>query len=156
MDFWFRFFFKNISDYKRRNPKFVENTKNNINNHVGRRFEIICREFLINKDKIPFKYHTVGRQWGKIKGAPKGQNTYEIDIVALNSDSKDILFVECKWKHLTLNQAGKILQDLQEKSEFVDWNNNVRKEHFGLIAKKITGKDKLRAKGFAVFDLDDF
>ena len=156
MDFWFRFFYKNISDYKRRNPTFVENTKNNINNHVGRRFEIICREFLINKDKIPFKYHTVGRQWGKIKGALKGQNTYEIDIVALNSDSKDILFVECKWKHLTLNQAGKILLDLQEKSKFVDWNNNVRKEHFGLIAKKITGKDKLRVKGFAVFDLDDF
>lgn len=156
MDFWFRFFYKNISDYKRRNTKFVENTKNSINNYIGRRFEIICREFLINKDKIPFKYHTVGRQWGKIKGAPKGQNTYEIDIVALNSDSKDILFVECKWKYLTLKQAGKILLDLQEMSKFVDWNNNVRKEHFGLIAKKITGKDKLRAKGFTVFDLDDF
>ncbi|MCG7848335.1 MAG: ATP-binding protein [ANME-2 cluster archaeon] len=156
MDFWFRFFYKNISDYKRRNPRFVENTKRNINNHIGKRFEIISREFLIDKNKIPFEYDTIGRQWGKIKGAPKGQNTYEIDIVALNSDSKEILFVECKWKDLSLKQAEDILIDLQEKSKFIDWNNDVRKEHFGLIAKTISDKDILRARGFIVFDLDDF
>ncbi len=156
MDFWFRFFYKNVSDYKRRNPRFVENTKRNINNHIGKRFEIISREFLIDKNKIPFEYHTVGRQWGKIKDAPKGQNTYEIDIVALNSDSKEILFVECKWKDLSLKQAEDILIDLQEKSKFIDWNNDVRKEHFGLIAKTIFDKAILRARGFIVFDLDDF
>jgi len=155
MDFWFRFFYKNNSDYKRRNPRFVENTKININNHIGKRFEIICREFLVNQNKIPFEYHKIGRQWGKIKDAPKGQNTYEIDIVALNSDSKEILFVECKWKIMSLKQAENILHDLQEKSKFVGWNNDKRKEHFGIIAKKISGKGTLRAKGFLVFDLDD-
>jgi AAA+ ATPase superfamily predicted ATPase len=155
MDFWFRFFYKNISDYKRRNPRFVENTKININNHIGKRFEIICREFLIDQNKIPFEYHKIGRQWGRIKGAPKGQNTYEIDIVALNSDSKEILFIECKWKDLSLKQAENILLDLQEKSMFVDWNNDEQKEHFGIVARKITDKAALRAKGFVVFDLDD-
>lgn len=155
MDFWFRFFYKNISDYKRRNPRFVENTKININNHIGKRFEIICREFLIDQNKIPFEYHKIGRQWGRIKDAPKGQNTYEIDIVALNSDSKEILFIECKWKDLSLKQAENILLDLQEKSMFVDWNNDERKEHFGIVARKITDKAALRAKGFVVFDLDD-
>ncbi|MDO9516460.1 MAG: ATP-binding protein [Methanosarcinaceae archaeon] len=155
MDFWFRFFYKNISDYKRRNPRFVENTKININNHIGKRFEMICREFLIDQNKIPFEYHKIGRQWGKIKDAPKGQNTYEIDIVALNSDSKEILSVECKWKTLSLKQAENILYDLQEKSKFVGWNNDERAEHFGIIAKNITDKDALRAKGFLVFDLDD-
>lgn len=155
MDFWFRFFYKNNSDYKRRNPRFVENTKININNHIGKRFEIICREFLIDQNKIPFEYHKIGRQWGKIKDAPKGQNTYEIDIVALNSDSKEIVFIECKWKTLSLKQAENILYDLQEKSKFVGWNNDERAEHFGIIAKNIIGKDTLRAKGFLVFDLDD-
>ena len=155
MDFWFRFFYKNISDYKRRNPRFVENTKININNHIGKRFEIICREFLTDQNKIPFEYHKIGRQWGRIKDAPKGQNTYEIDIVALNSDSKEILFVECKWKDLSLKQAENILYDLQQKSKFVGWNNDKRREHFGIIAKNITGKDILRSKGFLVFDLDD-
>ena len=155
MDFWFRFFYKNISDYKRRNPRFVENTKRSINNHIGKRFEMICREFLIDQNKIPFEYHKIGRQWGRIKDAPKGQNTYEIDIVALNSDSKEILFVECKWKDLSLKQAENILYDLQKKSKFVGWNNDERGEHFGIIAKNVTGKDTLRAKGFVVFDLDD-
>ncbi|MBE0523230.1 MAG: ATP-binding protein [Methanosarcinales archaeon] len=155
MDFWFRFFYKNISDYKRRNPRFVENTKRSINNHIGKRFEIICREFLIDQNKIPFEYHKIGRQWGRIKGAPKGQNTYEIDIVALNSDSEEILFIECKWKDLTLKQAENILLDLQEKSKFVGWNNDERKEHFGIVARKITDKAALRAKGFVVFDLDN-
>ena len=156
IDFWFRFFYKNISDYKRRNPRFVENTKININNHIGKWFEIICREFLIDQNKIPFEYHKIGRQWGRIKGAPKGQNTYEIDIVALNSDSEEILFIDCKWKDLSLKQAENILLDLQEKSKLVGWNNDERKEHFGIVARKITDKAALRAKSFVVFDLDDF
>ncbi|KAF5412215.1 MAG: hypothetical protein C5S43_02245 [Candidatus Methanocomedens sp.] len=74
----------------------------------------------------------------------------------MNSDSKEILFVECKWKDLSLKQAEDILIDLEEKSNFIDWNNDVRKEHFGLIAKTISDKDILRARGFIVFDLDDF
>ncbi len=156
IDFWFRFFYKNISDYKRRNPKFVENTKRSINNHVGKRFEIVCREFLIENNKIPFEFHEIGRQWGKIKGAPKGQNTYEIDMVAVNSDSKEVLFVECKWKSLSLKEAENVLLDLEKKSTFVNWNNDTRKEHFGIIAKSIIDKDVLRAKGYFVFDLDDF
>ena len=156
MDFWFRFFYKNISDYKRRNPRFVDNTKTDINNYIGKRFEIISREFLTGNDKIPFKYDRIGRQWGKIKDAPKGKNTYEIDIVALNDSDKNILFVECKWKDLSFNQAEKVLSGLKEKSLFVDWNQNDRTEYFGLVARNIEGKRELQDKGFMVFDIDDF
>ena len=156
MDFWFRFFYKNISDYKRRNPRFVDNTKTDINNYIGKRFEIISREFLTGNDKIPFKYDRIGRQWGKIKDAPKGKNTYEIDIVALNDSDKNIFFVECKWKDLSITQAEKVLSGLREKSLFVDWNQNDRTEYFGLVARKIKGKRELRDKGFIVFDIDDF
>lgn len=155
MAFWFRFFYKNISEYKRRDNQFVKDTQKEINNYIGKRFEYICKEFLIDSEKIPFKHHTIGRQWGKFKG-PKGKNTYEIDIVALNEESKDILFVECKWKDLSLKQAEEILRKLKDKSEYVDWNLGKRKEYFGLVAKNIEGKDELRAKGSVVFDLDDF
>ena len=55
-----------------------------------------------------------------------------------------------------MRQAEDILRKLREKSSFVDWNLGARKEHFGLVAKKIEGKDELRKKGFVVFDLDDF
>ena len=40
------------------------------------------------------------------------------------------------------------------KSAFVNWFNNVREEHFGIIAKKIDDKvkEKLRSEGYLVFD----
>ena len=41
------------------------------------------------------------------------------------------------------------------KSDFVDWNNGKRKEYFGIVARKIEGKDQLKKSGFFVFDLDD-
>ena len=48
------------------------------------------------------------------------------------------------------------MYDIQEKSAFVDWNLNDRTEYFGLVAKKVDGKEHLREKGFVVFDLEDF
>ena len=48
------------------------------------------------------------------------------------------------------------LDALKQKSQYVEWHNNKRKAHFGLIAKKIEDKKKLRNKGFIVFDLADF
>jgi AAA+ ATPase superfamily predicted ATPase len=122
---------------------------------VGFAFEDI-KSFLEDKDHLlPFPFEKIGRQWGKIRGASKGKNTYEIDIAALNEKTKEILLVECKWKDLNENAAGKVLSDIKEKSGFVLWNNDSRKDYFGLIAKKIKGKENLRNKGFMVFDLDD-
>lgn len=43
-----------------------------------------------------------------------------------------------------------------EKSTFVRWNNDARKEYFGIVAKKVEGKEELRQRGYLVFDLDDF
>ncbi len=80
----------------------------------------------------------------------------EIDIVALDDDTKKIAFIECKWKSLSEKAALDILETLIDKSTSVQWNNNKRTEFFGLVAKKIEGKDVLREKGFVVFDLDDF
>ena len=49
-----------------------------------------------------------------------------------------------------------ILAELKKKSRYVDWNTHKRKEHFGVIAKKIEGKERLRKEGYFVFDFDDF
>ncbi len=43
----------------------------------------------------------------------------------------------------------------EEKSTFVRWNNDTRKEYFGIVAKKVAGKEELRQRGYLVFDLDD-
>ena len=51
--------------------------------------------------------------------------------------------------------AENILSDLMDKSTFVRWNNDMRKEYFGIVAKKVGGKEELRQRGYLVFDLDD-
>ena len=79
----------------------------------------------------------------------------EIDIVALNQDTKDILFVECKWKYLDKRDAGRVLAKLEKKSGSVQWNNDSRQEYYGLVAKNIEGKERLRENRYVVFDLDD-
>jgi len=37
----------------------------------------------------------------------------------------------------------------------VEWNNKKRKEFYGIIAKKINGKEKLKEEGFLCYDLGD-
>ena len=49
--------------------------------------------------------------------------------------------------------AKKILHDLKEKSEHVQWNNNARKEYFAIFAKSF--KEKIKEYGVMLFDLDD-
>jgi len=75
--------------------------------------------------------------------------------VVLNPDEKEILFIECKWRDLNERDADKILADLKEKTSFVQWNKGDRKDYFGLAAKSIKGKERLRERGFVVFDLED-
>ena len=151
MNFWFRFFYKNLSDYKRRDLRLIEKIKKDFNNYMGIRFEYACREFIAGCSMLPFTYDIMGREWGKIPGKPKGENQYEIDIVALNEATKEILFSECKWKDNADPQ--KILNELKEKAQYVRWNNGMRKEYFAIFAKSF--KEKIKEPRVMLFDLQD-
>ena len=158
LSFWFYFVDRQKNYIEQERFREVELVfKNDFNKYLGRKFEKFC--LLLIKDnilKLPFKFMRLGRQWGRIPKAEKGKNQYEIDLVALNDDKKEIGFFEIKWKDLKEKQARKIIKELKEKSKFVDWNSEDRKEYFGLIGKKIEGKNKLRKEGFLVYDLKDF
>jgi uncharacterized protein len=144
-NFWFRFIYPNLQHIEI-NPNVVENIiKKEMNDYIGRIFEDICKQFLIKK-KIVIS-SKIGRWWHK---------EHEIDIVALDEKNKNIMFFECKYKELSMNQSLKILNDLKTKKDNVKWFNNKRKEQYGLIAKKIENKIELRTKGFLVYDLDDW
>ena len=147
LNFWFRFIYpsKISADGKDAVKKMLDK---NFNSYLGPVFEKVCKEFIIdNKNRLPFSFQKIGRWWRKDK---------EIDLVALNEETKEIGFFEVKWKNLKEKQAVKILEDLKEKSKFVEWNLNNRQEFFGVIAKKIENKSKLRKQGFLVYDLKDF
>ena len=76
-------------------------------------------------------------------------------MVALNEETKETAFFEVKWSDLKLEEARRILVELKEKSEFVDWNKEDRQEHFGLIAKRLEEKENLRGGGYLCYDLED-
>ena len=154
-DFCSMFFEPDRSDIEIGETKSVEDhLKKEFNTYVGRKFEKLVRTEMI-RDLCPFRATKTGRWWGFYKDEGK-RKELEIDVIQLNENTKNILFVECKWKDLSYNDARKIFSDLKEKSRFVQWNNGMRKEYFGLVAKSIGGKKKFREMGFFVFDLDDF
>jgi len=146
--FWHRFINRNRSLIEsRKGEEIIREEKNQINAYIGLMFEKICREFI--KDKFPlFK---IGRWWGHYRDEDKKRQEIEIDIAALNEDNKKILFCECKWQDKV--DAPKILNELKDKSAYVDWNNSRRKEYFAVFAKSF--KKKFKEKNVYLFDLKD-
>ena len=154
-DFYSLFFEPNRSDIEIGETKSVEDSlEKNFNTYVGRKFEKLIRTEMLMY-LCPFAATKTGRWWGFHREGGK-RKELEIDAVCLNENTKQIFFVECKWKILSERNAIEILEGLKGKVRFVQWIEGVRKEYFGLVAKKIEGKDDLSKKGFFVFDLDDF
>jgi len=154
----FHFWFSNIWAYTElieRNEEevVIEKVKNNLNSWISFKFEDIIREII--RDKLLFSEFTkIGKQWGKIASKPKGENTYEIDIVGLDEKTKEILFAECKWQSKV--NAEKICRELVEKAQYVQWHNKERKESFAIFAKSFSKRiEKFEGKRVYCFDLKD-
>jgi len=144
--FWFRFIYPNKTLIEKGNSKEVLSIiKEEYNSYMGLLFEDIAKEFMWRT--YPFHFNRIGRYWYKDN---------EIDLVALNDYTKQIAFFECKWRDVKQKESIKILKELKEKSSHVKWNLNKRKEYFGLIAKKIENKEKLKKEGYLIFDLENF
>jgi len=159
--FWFRFIYKHRSYYEVGNYGLIlKDIQENFNSYVGLAFEEICKEFITDlneKKKLPFYFSKIGKWWGSYDDRnTKERKAAEIDIVAINEETKEILFIEVKWKNINTNDAEKILNELKEKSKFVNWHNEERKEYFGILAKIIDEKENLRKNGIIAYDLHDF
>jgi len=149
-NFWFRFIYKNSRLLEINPEKAFEMIMKDINSYFGKAFEKMAAEFLIEmnrKGMLPFEFMDIGRWWHK---------TEEIDIITLNKEKKEISFFECKWSSLDAKEAQLILSELERKAALVNWYNARRKERFGIIAKEIRDKEKLKGMGYIVFDLGDF
>ena len=115
-----------------------------MNTYFGKRFEGVVRDEFV---PVLFPSYHVGKWWHKGN---------EVDIVALNEQKKHLVFFECKWMDLTYRQSEKLLETLQEKTVLVPWQNNERKEQYGLVARRIDQKERLRGNGFLAYDLRDW
>lgn len=122
------------------------------NSYLGRKFEKFIMKLV--ESKILFKekeFDKFGRQWGKFSGE-KGKDNYEIDFLGVSE--KEILFGECKWKEKV--DALRVLKKLNEKTSYVDWNRDKRKEILVVFAKSFNKKvTKFNGKKVLCLDLKE-
>ncbi|MEA1925277.1 MAG: ATP-binding protein [Candidatus Altiarchaeota archaeon] len=141
LKFWFRYIYPNTSAIEEGTYN-IKQIKADYSNYLGPVFENVARQFLIKERKNIFDFSQIGRWWHKDN---------EIDLIALNEQTKKALFCECKWKE-NIN-AGKILDELRTKSGDFQWHNNQRTEYYALFAKGF--KEKINAPNTLLFDLKD-
>ena len=150
--FWFRYVYPNLSSIEE-GIFSADSVKRDYPSYLGHIFEKISREVLVRlvKEKKLPEFTKLGKQWGKIPGR---KETYEIDIVALNERTKEILFAECKWKSRV--NAEKVCRELVEKSSYVEWNNNDRKEYLAVFARSFNKRvEEFEGRKVFCFDLKD-
>ncbi len=145
--FWFRFVYPYRDYLEVGKVEVVEEIiANQLNEYFGTCFEYLVEELLKQK-LIPGleRFGIVSKWWHKDK---------EIDVLALNERAKEILFVECEWKS-GVNPL-KICKELEEKSSFVQWHEQERKEFFAIFAKSFSKKiEEFKGKRVYCFDLSD-
>jgi hypothetical protein len=142
--FWFRFVFQNKNALENFQTKQVlTEIKRDFNKEFGPRFEFIARDFLNFKYSLDFR-----KGWYR---------EIDIDLLAEDSKKREFFVFEVKWREIGINQARKILVDLEEKLKKLPIKQEkYKKIKFGLVAKKITGKNILKKEGFDIFDLRGF
>jgi hypothetical protein len=124
LTFWMRFIYRQLSVYEAGNYQyFLDKLETYLSEFMGFAFEEIVKELLqtLNlQGKAPISFHRIGRWWNRQR---------EIDLIALNRDTGDALFVECKW---TSNEVDiDVLHELKRKSECVPV-----KDRFYLLVSK--------------------
>jgi AAA+ ATPase superfamily predicted ATPase len=131
--FWFKFVYLNKDKLEIGNIKEIEDSiRKEINSFFGISFEYLIEELLNQRVFEELReFSKICKWWHKDK---------EIDVVALNEGKMEILFAECKWADGV--NAEKIVKELAEKANFVDWHNEKRKESFAVFAKSFKKKIK--------------
>jgi len=137
--FWFTFVYPNKSLIEEdKQAILMRLIFEKLRRHESFVFERVCKEMLW--DLYPINFNRIGRWWHKDK---------EIDLVGLNEKTKEILFCECKWQERV--NPKKVLENLKEKSVFVDWSKGKRKEYFCIIAKSFS--KRIDEENVFLFDL---
>lgn len=144
--FWFKFVSSFQSEIESGNTELaIKNFEALFNTYLGDVFEREVRSAFTKKNLVPFAATKIGKWWHK---------DIDVDLVLANEKTKEIAFFEVKWKTLSNSDCLKIIEELKEKSKFVDWHKNDRKAYYGVVAKNIEEKEKL-GKDYLFYDITD-
>lgn len=123
--FWFSYVFPFKSELELGNTAPVlKKLKESFNILVAQTYEKVAQEILRAHGNDFFLFMRVGRWWNKNE---------EIDLVALNDETNEILFGEAKWSNKKV--GTNIYRDLKRKASMVDWEKPDRKEYFCLFSR---------------------
>lgn len=109
-DPFFRFYFRFLLPHQKSLMQ-IEETVNHIQKElrsfVGLSFERLAQQWIVQKARVgglPFSPEAVGSHWSR---------RVQIDVVAINWQSRDILLGECKWAERPVNRQ--VARDLVER-----------------------------------------
>lgn len=116
--FWYKFIPENNILVQRNMPEAAwTNIKPHINEYMGKVFENICADYLLeNYTNLPVQFQNFGRWWGN---NPKMKREEEIDIVAASNDKA--ILCECKWRNEKTDKD--VLEILLERRKLLPWFN---------------------------------
>jgi AAA+ ATPase superfamily predicted ATPase len=124
--FWFKYVLPNRGRLEIGNEDYVhKQIEDTFEQHLGDAYESIAREIFLDfarREKIPVT--SLGRWWAKNE---------EIDLVALDEESRTVWFGECKWSSKKVGTD--VFQDLRRKSELVEWHAGRRNERIILFSR---------------------
>ena len=146
-DFWFKNIYSKASLIEINPKEVLKETLNQLPIHLSFKMEDIIKEVIIEKNLF-FPPTAIGKWWDR-----RGE---EIDIIAIDSKSSQILFTEVKWSNKQL--SWKVVEELKRKSQLVQWRINSRKEHFLIVSKSGFTKDclvRMNAETIFHWDLND-
>jgi len=125
--FWFKYIFPNRERIEIGRSDFVLGLiKNTFEDFVSWVYEEVCVNLCLDfLDKGILSFTSIGKWWSK---------DGEIDMVALDENTRTAYFGECKW---SLKKVGEdTYRKLQKKSSLVDWHSKDRHDQFILFCKK--------------------
>ncbi len=152
--FWFRYVYPNISLLERGEyDRILDELKRTLDSFVGKGFEHVCVETLweMNRQgRLPMRFESIGPYWGKMRRDGK-RVEFEIDAVALNERTGEIMFCEFRWGRNV--DAKKTLAELRKKALHVDWGGKGRREYFAIFARSF--REKIVEPDLLLVDLED-
>lgn len=122
--FWYRYVFSNRNYYDMLGTEAAaDEILGSINDYMGPRFEIICKQFFVRMakaGKLPFVPFKLDKWWGN---NPKLKKQDDVDILAYNKKGDAAIFCECKFRNKPmpmeeyddLLQAAEIFTTVKEK-----------------------------------------
>ncbi len=136
-NFWFRLIFRNRSLLEENKiDEVLRKIKESMPELLARNYERIAQDILaehIFHKRIPMSFEACGRWW---------DHNQEIDLVALNHSTQEILFSEVKWSNKPV--GTNIYEDLKTKAAKVEWGKKGRKEFFALFSRSGFTSDMLK------------